>query len=64
MEKKTIISKCEDCLYFDVVDEESGEMSCTISLDEDEQLHFMLGRVSTCPYYKQYDEYKSVRRQN
>ena len=39
-------------------------MSCTVSLDEDEMLGFMLGRVNACPYYRQYDEYKSVQKQN
>ena len=47
-----------------IKDEESGEMSCTVSLDEDEMLGFMLGRVNACPYYRQYDEYKSVQKQN
>ena len=64
MDKKKTVYKCEDCLYFDIIDEESGEMSCTVSLDEDEMLGFMLGRVNACPYYRQYDEYKSVQKQN
>lgn len=50
---------CESCLYY----EEDNE-DCRLSLDEDELLRFSLRQTSSCPYYKFYDEYKSVRKQN
>ena len=54
---------CESCVYFDY-DEEYGEEVCQASLDEDEMLDYMLGHTGSCPYYRFYDEYKSVQRQN
>lgn len=53
---------CEECEYYDY-DEEYDGYRCMMSLDEDEMLRFLSGRVSSCPYYKYYDEYKSVHKQ-
>lgn len=55
--------KCEDCVYYDY-DEDYEEDVCTLSLDEDEMVRFMTGKHKGCPYYKFYDEYKSVQKQN
>lgn len=55
--------RCDDCLYYDY-DETGFFKCCTMNLDEDEYEKFMSGSYRDCPYYKQYDEYKSVRRQN
>jgi len=64
MEKKTQKpTNCESCVYFDY-DDELDDYVCTVNLDEDEALDFISGRNNACPYYRFYDEYKSVRKQN
>ncbi len=55
--------RCEDCLYFDY-DEEYEEHVCRMSFDEDEAVRYLTGGKQYCPYYRYYDEYLSVRRQN
>lgn len=55
--------QCETCEYYDY-DEEFDEHICKINLDEDEYLNFLHARTNGCPYYKYYDEYKSVQKQN
>lgn len=54
---------CENCEFF-VYDEEKDESMCLACLDEDElsRLESSGGRV--CRYYRPYDEYKTVRKQN
>lgn len=54
---------CESCVYFDY-DEDYDGYICTVTLDEDEAVDFLNGRNNECPYYKYYDEYKSVQKQN
>ncbi len=54
---------CESCEYYDY-DEEWGESVCKIDMDEDEYLAFLTNKNDNCPYYKYYDEYKSVQKQN
>lgn len=56
-------SQCETCVYFDVIDED-GTLGCTVDIDEDEAYRQSADRTYRCPYYKFYDEYKSVQRQN
>ena len=55
-------SSCESCAYYDY-DEYTDSYSCQVNLDEDEMQGFLSGSVRGCPYYKFYDEYKSVQRQ-
>lgn len=50
---------CESCMYYDMENDD-----CRIELDEDEFFRFSLKKTGDCPYYKFYDEYKSVRKQN
>lgn len=61
-----LASLCEDCEYYDyVLDDESGEMECKADLDEDDYRNLLLGEGNgSCPYFKAYDEYKTVRKQN
>ena len=59
--KKTVEPRCEDCLYYDY-DEDYEEYLCKMAFDEDEAVR-LSGRVR-CPYYRFYDEYKSVQKQN
>ena len=56
-------ASCETCEYY-VYDEQSDMNSCSLSLDEDEMGDFLSGMTRACPYYKFYDEYKSVQKQN
>ena len=53
---------CESCEFYDF-DEEWGEYVCSMSLDEDEMTDFLGGNTRACPYYRYYDEYKSVHKQ-
>ena len=61
--QKNKTANCEDCMYFDY-DEILDEDICTLDLDEDEMIRFMEHPYSSCPYYKFYDEYKTVQKQN
>ena len=61
--QKNKTTNCEDCMYFDY-DEMLDEDICTLDLDEDEMIRFMEHPYSSCPYYKFYDEYKTVQNQN
>ena len=54
---------CETCLYYDVLDE-SGAEGCTVEIDEDEAYRERSDPKNACPYYRYYDEYKLVRKQN
>ena len=61
--KKQRVSNCETCEFYDY-DEEYGENVCIMKLDEDEMVNFLMGNTNYCPYYRFYDEYKSVQKQN
>lgn len=56
-------SQCETCEFYDW-DEYLDAYVCDMKLDEDELLNFISGRENYCPYYRFYDEYKSVAKQN
>ena len=56
-------TNCESCVYYDY-DDEMDDYVCTVTLDEDEAVDFLSGRNNSCPYYKYYNEYKSVQKQN
>ena len=45
-----IAARCEDCVYFDY--------------DEDELALLTRDGAKSCPYFRFYDEYKSVQKQN
>lgn len=62
-EKKKSGSCCEDCVYYDY-DEDWESYVCIMNLDEDEMVRFLTGDSGSCPYYRYYDEYKSVQKQN
>lgn len=61
--KKPRKSSCETCEFF-ICDENTDEYVCDISLDEDEMADFIGENTGSCPYYRFYDEYKSVQKQN
>ncbi len=60
MKKST---NCEECMHYDMNDE-SGAYECNADLDEDELIRFLKGDNGSCPYFRFYDEYKFVRKQN
>ncbi len=62
-EKKKMKSNCDYCQHYDY-DEELDAYVCTLDLDEDEMQRFMLSTNRDCPYFKFYDEYKFVQKQN
>lgn len=61
--KKQQPVRCEDCEFYDY-DEEYDAYICQVSLDEDEMADFVAGQTGRCPYFRFYDEYKSVQKQN
>lgn len=61
-EIKKKASSCESCVFYDY-DEVWDDYVCQISLDEDEMIDFLGGNTRGCPYYRYYDEYKSVHKQ-
>ena len=63
LKKRASSTPCESCEFYDY-DEEWEEYVCMISLDEDEMIDFLGRNTGRCPYYRYYDEYKSVRKQN
>ncbi len=60
---KRIQGSCESCEFYDY-DEEYDAYVCSMSLDEDEMADFIHKNTASCPYYRFYDEYKSVQKQN
>ena len=53
---------CRTCVYYDY-DEVYDMDVCDLNLDEDEMVHYMQHPYSACPYYKFYDEYKTLQKQ-
>ncbi|MDP4133616.1 MAG: DUF6472 family protein [Bacillota bacterium] len=56
-------NQCNDCAYYQY-DDDTECYVCEINLDEDEIERFMAGSKKSCPYFKFYDEYKMVEKQN
>ena len=61
--KKQAVSNCDTCVFYDW-DDDFEAYICTADLDEDELEHFVHGSTGQCPYYRFYDDYKSVEKQN
>lgn len=55
-------SDCESCEFYEY-DEYTDTYTCNMNLDEDEMSSFLSGMRRECPYYRYYDEYKSVQKQ-
>ena len=55
-------SNCEHCEFYDY-DEYYDEYVCSMSLDEDEMIDYLSRDSASCPYFRFYDEYKSVHKQ-
>ena len=56
------VQNCESCEFYDY-DEYLDAYVCSVSLDEDEMVNFLGNNTKGCPYYRYYDEYKSVHKQ-
>ena len=56
------MASCETCAYA-YMDEMTGEPVCDLDLDEDELLRISQSRSKECPFYRDGDEYKTVRHQ-
>lgn len=61
--RKKRVTNCESCEFFDY-NEDTDSYECRVNLDEDDLFRFMSGQNRECPYYRFYDEYKSVQKQN
>lgn len=61
-EPKKQQGNCESCEFYDY-DEFYDEYICTMKLDEDDMVRFLGHQTQQCPYYRYYDEYKSVHKQ-
>lgn len=61
MEKEAPL--CENCEYYDY-DEDYDGYVCTQSFDQDEMESLVRAKYTACPFFKFYDEYKSVQKQN
>lgn len=59
---KKVAGNCESCEFYDY-DEYLDAYVCNVNLDQDEMLDFVRGNTRGCPYYRFYDEYKSVHKQ-
>ena len=54
---------CESCEFYGY-DDDYGDYICNVALDEDEMADFLNKNTNSCPYYRFYDEYKSVYHMN
>lgn len=53
---------CGTCTYY-VYDDEYEEYVCDISMDEDEYIRLISDKHYECPYYRNGDDYRIVRKQ-
>ena len=53
---------CAACAYY-IYDEEYEEYYCDIDMDEDKYMRLISDRHYRCPYYRNGDEYRVVRKQ-
>ena len=60
---KKVQSQCDMCAYFDY-DDDYEEYVCIMNMDEDEAVRYYGGSHESCPYFRFYDEYKIVQKQN
>ncbi|MBR4798844.1 MAG: hypothetical protein IK047_01130 [Clostridia bacterium] len=56
-------NSCETCEFY-VEDGETGDFVCSALLDEDDYAEFLRDNAGKCKYYRFYDEYKTVQKQN
>ena len=56
------MSECDTCANY-YFDEEFDEYICDVNMDEDDLVRFLSDRRENCPYYRNGDEYRMVRKQ-
>ncbi|MBE6638128.1 MAG: hypothetical protein E7616_01540 [Ruminococcaceae bacterium] len=61
--KKETQANCETCEFYRY-DEELDLYVCDMNLDEDEMADYLVKGSARCVYYRFYDEYKTVQKQN
>ena len=54
--------ECETCANY-CYDEEYEEYHCDVNMDEDDLARFLSSKRTACPYYRNGDEYRVVRKQ-
>ena len=59
------MDQCEHCAYF-AYDDATDEYVCDAVgvIDEDDMARLSHGHGATCPFFRFYDEYKLVQKQN
>lgn len=62
MKKKEVYVSCDSCGYY-MYDDEYEEYICDVNMDEDDYSRIMSDSHFQCPFYKNGDEYKTVRKQ-
>ena len=56
------MSDCERCAYYSY-DEYAEEYVCDVNMDEDDLIKLSSRNYKECPYFRDGDEYKTVRHQ-
>ncbi len=56
------MAECDSCANY-AYDDEFEEYYCDIDMDEDDLVRYLSDNHTTCPYYRNGDEYKVVRKQ-
>ena len=56
------VGGCESCVFYDY-DEITDAYYCTVNADQDDWGEVQRFGARRCPYYRFYDEYKSVQKQ-
>jgi len=56
------MSQCDTCAYYEY-DEDWEEYNCGMDMDEDDYYKLLSSEKSSCPYYRNGDEYLVVRHQ-
>lgn len=54
---------CESCVNY-TYDEEYDGYVCDVNIDEDEMMRIMSSKYKKCPYFRDGDDYKIVKKQN
>ena len=57
------MSACEFCAHY-LFDEEEEVYYCDVSLDEDDMDAYLRASTDDCGFFRLYDEYKMVEKQN
>lgn len=55
-------TQCDYCLFLDS-DQETGEVYCTINMDQDELEKVRMNQRMSCPYFRKGDDYSIVKKQ-